>query len=45
VKSVMPIDLPRPRDVFGVRFTPRFAALHQQLWQSLESDMRAGTDV
>jgi NitT/TauT family transport system ATP-binding protein len=34
------IDLPRPRDVFKVRFDPRYAELHEELWDALSSQIR-----
>jgi NitT/TauT family transport system ATP-binding protein len=45
VKLVQEIDLPRPRDVFTVRFTERFGELHQLLWEALEEDIRLGEEV
>ncbi|MER7499299.1 ABC transporter ATP-binding protein [Nonomuraea pusilla] len=33
------IDIPRPRDVFSVRFDPRFAALHEELWAALSPEI------
>jgi NitT/TauT family transport system ATP-binding protein len=45
IRAVIDIDLPRPRDVFQVRFSKRFAELHEQLWSTLQSDVRAGTEV
>lgn len=35
-----PIDLPRPRRVMDVKFSPRFVALEQALWQDLETQLR-----
>jgi len=34
------VDLPRPRDVFQVRFEPRYAELHEELWTALSSQIR-----
>jgi NitT/TauT family transport system ATP-binding protein len=45
VKLVQEVDLPRPRDVFKVRFTPRFGQLHERLWSGLEEDIRQGQEV
>jgi NitT/TauT family transport system ATP-binding protein len=45
IKLVQEIDLPRPRDVFSVRFTERFGELHQLLWEALEEDIRLGEEV
>lgn len=32
IKTMMQVDLPRPRDAATVRFEPRFMELHRQLW-------------
>jgi len=45
IKLVQDIDLPRPRNVFKVRFTERFGELHEKLWSALEEDMKHGEDV
>ena len=45
IKRIEAIDLPRPRDVFNVRFTERFGQLHQVLWEALEHDVMQGQDV
>ena len=45
VKFVQEIDLPRPRDVFTVRFTQRFGQLNQVLWDKLREDMAQGMEV
>jgi len=29
------VDLPRPRDVLNVRFTPRFKEIYDKLWDVL----------
>ena len=42
IRSVHDIDLPRPRDVFRIRFTPEFAGLNEQLWDELQDDVIAG---
>ncbi|MDP9902087.1 ABC transporter ATP-binding protein [Variovorax ginsengisoli] len=36
------IDLPRPRDVAGVRTHPRFVALHTQIWNVLRDEVLKG---
>jgi NitT/TauT family transport system ATP-binding protein len=45
VKLTQDVDLPRPRDVFKVRFTERFGQLHELLWGALEDDIRKGEEV
>jgi sulfonate transport system ATP-binding protein len=40
IKAAEPIDLPRPRDVFQVRFSEAFGALHGRLWTHLEESVR-----
>ncbi|MGH8851514.1 MAG: ABC transporter ATP-binding protein [Casimicrobiaceae bacterium] len=39
------VDLPRPRDVFNIRFSAPFAQLHEELWGELKDEVRQGTDV
>ncbi|HXD44427.1 MAG TPA: ABC transporter ATP-binding protein [Pseudolabrys sp.] len=39
VKTVREIDLPRPRDVFRIRFAPRFTELHEELWDHLQDEV------
>jgi NitT/TauT family transport system ATP-binding protein len=45
IRAVRDIDLPRPRDVFTVRFTKAFAHLHAALWDELKDEVVKGTDV
>jgi sulfonate transport system ATP-binding protein len=45
VVLVQDVDLPRPRDVFRTRFTERFGQLHEQLWQTLEEDVRQSVEA
>ena len=45
VKLVQRVDLARPRDVFRGRFAPEFGWLFEQLWQTLEEDIRKGEDA
>ena len=33
------IDLPRPRDVFRMRFDPRFQAIYEDLWSELSGEI------
>jgi len=40
VKAVVAVDLPRPRDVVGVRATPGFARLHEEVWTLLRDEVR-----
>ena len=34
------IDLPRPRRVMDVKFTPRFVELERTIWQALDTQLR-----
>lgn len=36
------IDLPRPRRVMDVKFTPHFVELERAIWQDLETQLREG---
>jgi NitT/TauT family transport system ATP-binding protein len=40
VKDVFPIELPRPRTVQEIRFTPQFVRIYEQIWQSLRDEVR-----
>ncbi len=45
IRAVREIQLPRPRDVFRIRFTDEFAALHESLWDELKDEVMQGSDV
>ena len=45
VRQITDITLPRPRDVFKIRFTEAFSRLHEQLWDELKDEVAKGTDV
>lgn len=45
IKTIQLVDLPRPRNVFRVRFTPHFGELFERLWQHLAEDMRKGDEA
>jgi NitT/TauT family transport system ATP-binding protein len=45
MRAIQEIDLPRPRDVFEVRFDERFRDLHQNLWSILQHDLREGGEI
>jgi NitT/TauT family transport system ATP-binding protein len=45
IRAVRRIDLPRPRDVFKIRFTPEFAHYHEELWDVLKDEVSQGTDM
>jgi len=45
VRAVHEVRLPRPRDVFKIRFTEDFAHQHERLWDELKDDIIKGTDV
>jgi NitT/TauT family transport system ATP-binding protein len=45
IRAIETVDLPRPRDVFRIRFDPRFGALYDRLWGYLEESVRDGVRV
>ena len=45
IRAIEPVALPRPRDVFRIRFDPAFGALHDRLWSYLESSVRSDVKV
>jgi NitT/TauT family transport system ATP-binding protein len=40
IKSVYPIDLPRPRAVQEIRFEPHFVQLYQEIWETLRDEVQ-----
>ena len=45
IRAIETVDLPRPRDVFRVRFDPHFGELHDRLWSYLEASVRGDVRV
>jgi NitT/TauT family transport system ATP-binding protein len=45
IRAIRDIDLPRPRDVFKIRFTAPFARYHEELWDVLKDEVAKGTDI
>jgi NitT/TauT family transport system ATP-binding protein len=45
IRSIEIVYLPRPRDVFRIRFDPHFGALHDRLWSYLEASVRSDVMV
>jgi NitT/TauT family transport system ATP-binding protein len=45
VRGIHDVALPRPRDVFRIRFSESFGHMHEALWDELKDDIVKGTDV
>jgi len=45
IRAIRDIPLPRPRDIFKVRFTEQFARLHEELWDELKDEVVRGVDL
>ena len=45
VRAVIPVELPRPRNVIALRSNPRYGELYQQLWDLLQADIAAAPGV
>jgi len=45
IRVTREVNLPRPRDVFKVRFSETFSHLHEELWDVLKDEVGKGTDV
>ena len=45
VRTIQEIDIPRPRNVFEVRFDDRFRDLQQELWSIMQDDIRQGGEM
>lgn len=39
VKTIIPVDLPRPRDIESIRTTPQYNALYQMIWLQLRDEV------
>ena len=44
VAGEYPIDLPRPRRVMDVKFSPRFVELEKTIWQDLQRELLRGEE-
>jgi NitT/TauT family transport system ATP-binding protein len=40
IRAVENIELGRPRDVFSIRFEPRFGEYFERLWNALRADLQ-----
>jgi NitT/TauT family transport system ATP-binding protein len=45
IRTIRPVPIERPLDVFKARFSPVFAHLHEELWDELKDEVTKGTDV
>jgi NitT/TauT family transport system ATP-binding protein len=45
IRAIERIALPRPRDVFTIRFIPEFGEYFEKLWAALKEDMHQGAAV
>jgi NitT/TauT family transport system ATP-binding protein len=45
IRTVREVKIPRPRDIFNVRFSNEFSTLHEELWDELKDGIAFGTNV
>jgi NitT/TauT family transport system ATP-binding protein len=45
IRVIRDIPMPRPRDVFKIRFAESFSRIHEELWDELKDEVAKGTDV
>lgn len=45
VKMIEKVELPYPRNVFQVRFSPNFGVHFERLWECLREDLRKGEEI
>jgi NitT/TauT family transport system ATP-binding protein len=45
IRAIQAIDLTRPRDVFGIRYTAEFGTYFKSLWSTLSEDIGAGDEL
>jgi len=39
VKAIVPVNIPRPRDILSLRSSPNFGALFKQIWELLQEEV------
>ncbi len=45
IRKIRSVPIPRPRDIFKVRFHEQFARLYEELWDELKDEVAMGTEV
>jgi NitT/TauT family transport system ATP-binding protein len=45
IRAIRDVPIERPLDVFTARFSPKFASLHEALWDELKDEVTKGTDL
>jgi NitT/TauT family transport system ATP-binding protein len=45
IRAIRDVTLPRPRDIYKIRFTDAFSRLHEDLWNELKDEVIKGSDV
>lgn len=45
IRAIQEVNIPRPRDVFEVRFNEHFGNVYHELWEILQGDMMAGEEM
>jgi len=45
ITAIADINLPRPRDVFQIRFQPQFGTYFEELWAALRTNMAEGEEI
>ena len=41
IREVVPVDLPRPRDIYTIHTDPKFREIYDRIWTHLADEMRA----
>lgn len=42
VREVVPVDIPRPRDIFNIQTEPAFRNIYDRIWEHLGEEMKEG---
>jgi NitT/TauT family transport system ATP-binding protein len=45
IKKIKEVLIPRPRDIFKIRFSKRFGDLYEELWESLKEEVSKGESL
>ena len=44
IKAIVPVNIPRPRDILSLRSSTSFAALFKEIWQLLQEEVLKARD-
>jgi NitT/TauT family transport system ATP-binding protein len=43
IREIVPVDLPRPRDIYMIHTDPKFRLIYDEIWAHLADEMKGQT--